>query len=93
MRRSSGAGREGRDHHRFVFNMILAGGGIKAGHIVGKTDDFGYHVVEDKIHVHDTQATILHCPGMDHKRLTFRHLRRDFRPTDVAGEVCHQLLA
>jgi len=93
VRRGNAKGREGRDHHRFAFTMLLAGGGIRAGHIVGKTDDFGYHVVEDKIHVHDLQATILHCLGMDHKRLTYRHLGRDFRLTDVAGEVCHQLLA
>jgi len=93
VRRGNAQGREGRDHHRFAFNMLLAGGGIRPGHIVGKTDDFGFHVHEDKIHVHDLQATLLHCLGMDHKRLTYRHLGRDFRLTDVAGEVRQQLLA
>ncbi|MCA9232763.1 MAG: DUF1501 domain-containing protein [Planctomycetales bacterium] len=93
VRRGNAAGREGRDHHRFAFTMLLAGGGIRPGHIVGETDDFGYHVTQDKLHVHDLQATILHCLGMDHKQLTYRHQGRDFRLTDVAGEVKHQLLA
>jgi hypothetical protein len=73
--------------------LLGTGGGIRPGHIVGKTDDFGYHVVEDRIHIHDLQATILHCLGLDHLRLTYRHQGRDFRLTDVAGEVCRQLLA
>jgi hypothetical protein len=71
----------------------MAGGGIKAGHVVGKTDDLGLRIVEDRIHVHDLQATVLHCLGLDHKRLTFRHMGRDFRLTDVSGEVVDKLLA
>ena len=92
IRRGNVKGVEGRDHHRFAFTMLLAGGGIRAGHIVGRTDDFGYHVVEDRVHVHDLQATLLHCLGMNHKQLTFRHLGRDFRLTDVAGEVIQSVL-
>ena len=93
VRRGNRSGREGRDHHRFAFNMILAGGGIRAGHVVGKTDEFGYHVVEEPIHVHDLQATIMHCLGIDHTQLTYRHQGRDFRLTDVGGHVCDNLLA
>ncbi len=92
IRRGNVKGAEGRDHHHFAFTMLLAGGGIRAGHIVGRTDDFGYHVVEDRVHVHDLQATILHCLGMNHKQLTFRHLGRDFRLTDVSGNVRPALL-
>jgi hypothetical protein len=73
--------------------MLLAGGGMKGGQIIGKTDDLGYHAVEDRIHVHDLQATILHCLGIDHTRLTYRHQGRDFRLTDVAGNVVQKLLA
>ncbi len=83
----------GRDHHRLAFSMWMAGGGIKGGQMIGKTDDFGFAILEDKIHVHDLHATILHCLGFDHKRLTFRHQGRDFRLTDVAGEVVPKLLA
>ncbi len=86
-------GSKGRDHHRLAFTMWMAGGGIKGGQVVGKTDDFGFDVVEDKIHVHDLHATILHCLGLDHKQLTFRHQGRDFRLTDVAGNVVNKLLA
>ena len=71
----------------------MAGGGIKGGQAVGKTDDFGFDIVEDKIHVHDLHATILHTLGLDHLRLTLRHQGRDFRLTDVAGNVVHKLLA
>lgn len=71
----------------------MAGGGIKGGQVVGKTDDIGFNIVEDKVHVHDLQATILHCLGFDHTRLTYRHQGRDFRLTDVAGEVKKKLLA
>jgi len=83
----------GRDHHPNAFSMWIAGGGIKAGQTLGKTDEFGYHVVEDPVHVHDLQATILHLLGMDHENLTFRHQGRDFRLTDVAGKVVKKLLA
>ena len=93
IRRSNVKGIEGRDHHRFAFTMLLAGGGTRSGHIIGKTDDFGYHVVEDRIHVHDLQATILHCLGIHHEQLTFRHLGRDFRLTDVGGQVVTDILS
>ena len=82
----------GRDHHPNAFTMWLAGGGIRAGQTIGQTDDLGYHVSEDPIHIHDLQATILHLLGMDHKQLTFRHQGRDFRLTDVAGNVVDKLL-
>jgi hypothetical protein len=95
MRRMPGMDPEaaGRDHHPFGFTMLLAGGGIQGGQIVGRTDDLGYHAVEDRIHVHDLQATMLHCLGIDHTRLTFRHQGRDFRLTDVHGQVVRKLLA
>jgi hypothetical protein len=83
----------GRDHHPNAFTMWMAGGGIKSGQVVGKTDDLGFNVVEDRVHVHDLHATILHCLGLDHKRLTYRHMGRDFRLTDVEGEVVSKLLA
>jgi uncharacterized protein (DUF1501 family) len=93
IRRGVSPGKEGRDHHPFGFTMLLAGGGVKAGAVIGRTDDFGYHAVEDPIHIHDLQATILHCLGLDHTRLTYRHLGRDFRLTDVSGRVIDKLLA
>ena len=93
VRRGSEPGKEGRDHHANAFTMWMAGGGIKPGQIVGKTDELGYHVVEDPIHVHDLQATIMHCLGMDHTRLTYRYQGRDFRLTDVGGNVVKKLLA
>ena len=83
----------GRDHHPFGFTVLLAGGGMRKGAIVGRTDDLGYHAVEDPIHVHDLQATILHCLGLNHERLVYRHQGRDFRLTDVAGRVVDKLLA
>lgn len=83
----------GRDHHPDCFSMWLAGGGIAAGRIVGKTDEIGLKPVEDKVHVHDLQATILHCLGFDHEKLTYRHQGRDFRLTDVGGRVFEKLLA
>jgi hypothetical protein len=70
----------------------MAGGGVKAGLAVGKTDEFSYNIVEDPIHVHDLQATILHCLGVDHRRLTYRFQGRDYRLTDVAGNVVHKIL-
>ena len=72
--------------------MLMCGGGVKGGHIVGKTDDLGYHVAENRIHVNDLRATILHCLGLDHERLTYRHHGRDFRLTDVAGNVLTGIL-
>lgn len=86
-------GKDGRGHHPFGFTMWLAGGGIKAGTIHGATDEFGWHAVKDKVHVHDLHATILHLLGIDHKRLTYRYSGRDFRLTDVYGDVVHQILA
>ena len=83
----------GRDHHPFAFSLWMAGGGIRGAQIVGQTDDLGLNIVRDKIHVHDFHATILHCLGLDHERLTYRYQGRDFRLTDVAGKVAHQLLA
>ena len=93
--RKAGAGKEswGRDHHRHAFTMWMAGGGIKGGQVIGKTDDLAFNVIEDPVHVHDLHATILHCLGFDHKELTFRHQGRDFRLTDVAGNVVPKLLA
>ena len=86
-------GNDGRDHHPNAFTLWLAGGGIKPGLTLGKSDDFGFNVVEDKVHVHDLHATILHLLGFDHTRLTHRFQGRDFRLTDVAGEVVKKLLA
>ena len=83
----------GRDHHPAAFTMWLAGGGIRAGITHGETDELGFHVAADEVHVHDLQATILHCLGLDHERLTFRHAGRDFRLTDVHGRIVHAILA
>ena len=83
----------GRDHHPRAFTMWFAGGGIRSGVSVGATDELGYHVTEDPVHVHDLHATILHLLGVDHTRLTYRHQGRDFRLTDVHGEVVNAILA
>jgi hypothetical protein len=83
----------GRDHHPQAFTVWMAGGGIRPGMSIGRTDDFGFHVVEDPIHVHDLQATILHCLGFDHERLTWHHAGREFRLTDVHGNVVRQILS
>ena len=83
----------GRDHHPQAFSMWMAGGGIRPGTSYGSTDDLGFHVAENPVHVHDLQATILHCLGFDHERLTFHHQGRDYRLTDVHGHVVPQLLA
>jgi hypothetical protein len=83
----------GRDHHNSAFSMWLAGGGVKAGFTHGKTDDLGFHVVEDAVHVHDLHATVLHLLGLNHERLTYRHQGRDFRLTDTAGRVVSRILA
>ena len=82
----------GRDHHPRCFSMWMAGGGIKPGLLYGETDDFSYNVVDKPIHIHDLNATILHCLGIDHTRLTFRFQGRDFRLTDVHGEVVKDIL-
>lgn len=83
----------GRDHHPRCFSMWLAGGGIRPGMTYGETDDFSYNVTKDPVHVHDLQATALHCLGVDHEKLTFRHEGRDFRLTDVHGRVVQDILA
>lgn len=84
---------DGRDHHPNAFTMWMAGGGIKPGITLGKSDDLGFNVIEDRVHVHDLHATILHLLGFDHTKLTYRFQGRDFRLTDVAGEVATKLLA
>ena len=83
----------GRDHHNSAFSMWLAGGGVKAGLAHGATDELGFHVVENAVHVHDLHATLLHLLGVDHQRLTYRHQGRDFRLTDTAGRVVREILA
>ena len=93
IRNPKDANNGGRDHHPLAFSMFLAGGGIKGGQVVGKTDELCMNIVEDRVHVHDLQATILKCLGMDHTRLTYRHMGRDFRLTDVAGNVVQKMLA
>src|SRR5439155_17244289 len=82
----------GRNHHIEAYTMWLAGGGIKPGVTLGETDELGFSPVEDRVHVHDLQATVLHLLGLDHLRLTYRFQGRDFRLTDVAGEVVEKLL-
>jgi len=84
---------DGRDHHIKGFSMWLAGGGIRGGIGHGRTDEFGYNAVEDVVHVHDLHATMLHLLGIDHTKLTYRAMGRDFRLTDVAGEVVRKILA
>ena len=86
-------GNFGRDHHPRCFSLWMAGGGIKQGLVYGKTDDFGYNVAENPVPVHDWHATILHLMGVDHTKMTYRSQGRDFRLTDVAGEVVQPLLA
>lgn len=83
----------GRDHHPRCFSIWLAGGGIRPGHVYGETDEFGYNVVRDPVHLHDLNATLLHCLGIDHERLTFRHLGRDYRLTDIHGNLVRGILA
>jgi hypothetical protein len=83
----------GRDHHPHCLSLWLAGGGIKGGTSLGATDELGYHVVEDKVEVNDLHATMLHLLGIDHEKLTFRFQGRDYRLTDVHGEVVHKILA
>ena len=83
----------GRDHHPLCASMWMAGGGVRAGTTFGRTDDFGYNVVADPLHVHDLQATLLHLLGIDHERLTYRHQGRRYRLTDVHGHVVRALLA
>ena len=83
----------GRDHYPDAFSLFLAGGGVKSGFTYGQTDELGFNIVENKVHVHDLQATILHLLGFDHTRLSFRFQGRDFRLTDVHGQVVKDILA
>lgn len=83
----------GRDHHHDGFTMWLAGGGVKGGYVHGATDELGLHAVENRVHVHDLHATILHLLGFDHERLTYRYAGRDFSLTDIHGKVVNQILA
>jgi Protein of unknown function (DUF1501) len=86
-------GNDGRDHHPNCFTMWLAGGGVKPGVTLGESDDFGFNAIKDPVHVHDLHATILHLLGFDHTRLTYRFQGRNFRLTDVHGNIVRQLLA
>jgi uncharacterized protein DUF1501 len=84
---------KGRDHNHWGFSVWLAGGGVKGGYVHGATDEFGYRAVEKPVHIHDLHATMLHLLGFDHTRLTYRYAGRDFRLTDVHGEVVREILA
>ena len=84
--------KRGRDHHHTAFSTVLAGGGVKGGHVHGSSDELGMNAVEDKVHVHDLHATILHLLGLDHEKLTYRYAGRDFRLTDVYGEVVNSII-
>ena len=94
---SNGSGEKasnaGRDHHKEAYTVWMAGGGIKPGHVHGVTDELGYGIVEDGVHLHDMNATILHQLGMDHERLTYRYQGRQFRLTDIHGSVVKKILA
>jgi len=93
LRRPDEADNAGRDHHPNGFTMWLAGGGVKPGLAYGKTDELGLTIAENKVHVHDLQATILHQLGLEHTKLTYRHMGRDFRLTDVGGSVVTSILS
>ena len=84
---------DGREHHPFGFTMWLAGGGIQGGLAYRATDEFGWHSVADKVHVHDLHATVLHLMGLDHEKLTYRYGGRDYRLTDVYGRIVKDILA
>jgi hypothetical protein len=86
-------GSDGRDHHPNAFTMWMAGGGIKPGLVMGETDELGFNVVQDKVHVHDLHATLMHLLGFDHTKLTFKSQGRNFRLTDVHGHIVEKLLA
>jgi arylsulfatase A-like enzyme len=96
LQNESGDGRNtasGRDHHKGAFTMWLAGGGVKGGLTWGRTDDLGYTIAEDPVHVHDLNATVLHLLGLDHTKLTFKYQGRQYRLTDVHGNVVREMLA
>jgi hypothetical protein len=86
-------GKDGRDHNPHGFTMWLAGGGVKRGFAYGATDDYGYYAQEDKMHIHDLHATLLHLLGLNHEKLTFKYAGRDFRLTDVEGHVAQDIIA
>jgi hypothetical protein len=86
-------GNDGRDHHNRCFSLWMAGGGLKAGYSHGQTDEFGFNVATDPVHVHDLHATLLHLLGFDHTRLTFRFQGRDYRLTDVHGRLVKEIMA
>jgi hypothetical protein len=92
VRNTMEADNAGRDHHPNAYSMWLAGGGIKGGQVIGRTDEMGFFIEEEPVHIHDLQATILQCLGFDHTRLTYRHMGRDFRLTDVGGAVVKKML-
>jgi uncharacterized protein (DUF1501 family) len=86
-------GGDGRDHNPYGYTMWMAGGGVKPGFVYGATDEFGYYAVEDRMHLHDLHATMLHLLGFNHEQLTYRFAGRNFRLTDVAGSVAHKIIA
>ena len=86
-------GKNGRDHNPHAFTYWLAGGGVKKGTSYGQTDDYGFYAQQDRVHVHDFHATLLHLLGIDHEKLTYRYGGRDFRLTDVSGRVVHEIMA
>ena len=88
-----GKSEKGRDHNPYGFTLLLAGGGVKGGHVHGATDDFGFRAIKDRVHVHDLHATMLHLLGFDHTKLTYRYAGRDFRLTDVHGRVVESIIA
>ena len=90
---TQGIGKPGRDHHQHAFTVFLAGAGLKPGFAFGKSDEIGYKVAEDEVTIYDFHATLLHLLGLEHTKLTFRHAGRDFRLTDVSGEVVRGVLA
>jgi uncharacterized protein (DUF1501 family) len=92
-RTASGQGNDGRDHNIRGFSMWLAGGGAKGGFSYGATDDYGQKAVENKCHIYDLQATMLHLLGLNHAQLTFKYAGRDFRLTDVFGSVLNDVIA
>ena len=83
----------GRDHNHYGFSLCLAGGGVKGGHVHGATDEFGFRAVENRVHVHDLHATLLHLLGFNHEQLTYRYAGRDFRLTDVKGRIIEEVIA
>ena len=86
-------GQKGRDHDHYGFTVWMAGGGVKRGMSYGSTDEFGLTAVEDRVHVHDLHATVLHLMGLDHEKLTYRYSGRDYRLTDVHGNIVHDIIS